>query len=90
MLICVDLLRRLSTPVLQSMGHQAAAKMAAATIGSKGVAKRSQTAAAPHTRRHSYTMSAARGAKTTRLPSAGGTGMYFCNRDKYLNDYQNK
>lgn len=85
-----DGVRRLATPVLQSIGHQAAAKMAAATIGSKGVAKRTQTAAAPPTRRHSYTMSAARGAKTMRPPSAGGTGMYFCNRDKYLDDYQNK
>ena len=82
--------RRLATPVLQSIGHQAAAKMAAATVASGAAARRSHTAAAAPIRRHSYTMSAARGAKTTRPPSAGGTGMYFCNRDKYLDDYQNK
>ncbi|KAL3160819.1 WD repeat-containing protein 49 [Trebouxia sp. C0009 RCD-2024] len=82
--------QRLAMPVLQSIGHQAAAKMAAAAIGPAAAARRAQTAAAPQIRRHSYTMSAARGAKTSRPPSAGGTGMYFCNRDKYLDDYQNK
>lgn len=81
---------RLSTPVVQSVGHQAAAKMAAAAIGSRPVIRRSQDATMPQVRRHSYTMSAARGAKTLRPPSAGGTGMYFCNRDKYLDDYQSK
>ena len=81
---------RLSTPVLQSVGHQAAAKMAAAAIGSRPVIRRSQDANVPQIRRHSYTMSAARGAKSMRPPSAGGTGMYFCNRDKYLDDYQSK
>ncbi|DBA85209.1 TPA: WD repeat-containing protein 49 [Trebouxia sp. C0005] len=85
-----DQQQRLSTPVVQSMGHQAAAKMAAAAIGSRPVIRRSQDAATPQLRRHSYTMSAARGARTLRPPSAGGTGMYFCNRDKYLDDYQSK
>ena len=79
---------RLSTPVLQSVGRQAAAQMAAAAIRSGPVAARLQGALV--SRQHSYTMSAARGAKTLRPPSAGGTGMYFCNRDKYLDDYQGK
>ncbi|DBB08551.1 TPA: WD repeat-containing protein 49 [Trebouxia sp. C0006] len=85
-----DRQQRLSTPVVQAVGHQAAAKMAAAAIGSRPVIRRSQDATMPQVRRHSYTMSAARGAKTLRPPSAGGTGMYFCNRDKYLDDYQSK